>query len=229
MDKSLIDKISKVIKKPYVSDLLSLAVPQKYWDAIFKKIYGDVTTTEIETDYADGIVTPNQYFFFTVRKIFPNVGSVMVYYEGWDGDWVEMILDDRGHKIGYEDANGFVDTTEKTDISESHNKNVDVYLNKVVDFLLRDTKCRVHHTTYGFSPNYKEVKVEVKFPLYSDIANYERHEVENWTEAVISDFESKFFSDNYGLDRNESQIVFEKFILKLRDKILNEMELKYGQ
>ena len=63
MDKSLIDKISKVIKKPYVSDLLSLAVPQKYWDAIFKKIYGDVTTTEIETDYADGIVTPNQYFF----------------------------------------------------------------------------------------------------------------------------------------------------------------------
>lgn len=229
MDNNLINKISKVLKKPYISDLLSLSVPQKYWESIFKKIYGDVTITEVETDDPNGMIVPDQYFFFSVRKNIRNIGSVLVYYEGWDGDWVEMLYDNMGHKIGYEDANGFVDTREKTDISESHNKNVDTYLNKVVDFLLRDTKCRVHHTTYGFSPNYKEVKVEVKFPLYSDIANYERHDVEGWTEAVISDFEAKFFSDNYGLDRDESQIVFEKFILKLRDKILNEMELKYGE
>jgi hypothetical protein len=229
VDNNLINKISKVLKKPYVSDLLSLSVPQKYWETIFKKIYGDVTITEVETDDPNGMIVPDQYFFFSVRKYIRNIGSVLVYYEGWDGDWVEMVYDDRGNKLGYEDELGYSQTEDTNNINESVNKNVDVYLNKVVDFLLRDTKCRVHHTTYGFSPNYKEVKVEVKFPLYSDMANYERHEVENWTEAVISDFEAKFFSDNYGLDRNESQIVFEKFILKLRDKILNEMELKYGQ
>ena len=229
MDSNLINKISKVLKKPYVSDLLSLSVPQEYWLSIFKKIYGDVTITEVETDDPNGMIVLDQYFFFSVRKNIRNIGSVLVYYEGWDGDWVEMIYDNMGNKLGYEDANGFVDTIEKRDITESHNKNVDTYLNKVVDFLLRDTKVKVYHKTYGFSPNYKEVKVEVKFPLYRDVANYERHEVEDWSEATISEFEAKFFLDNYGLDSAESQIVFEKFILKLRDRILNEMELKYGK
>jgi hypothetical protein len=229
VDKSLIDKISKVIKKPYVSDLLSLAVPQKYWDAIFKKIYGDVTTTEIETDYADGIVTPNQYFFFTVRKIFPNVGSVMVYYEGWDGDWVEMILNDRGHKLGYEDANGFVDTTEKTDITESSDKKIDIYLDKVVDFLLKDTKYDIKRTTLGFSPNYREINVIIEFPMYDGSGKYPDYEIEDWTSAEINDKEFNYFYDNYGLDWNESEIVFRKYILKLKDILLDEIKLKYDQ
>ena len=227
MDKSLIDKISKVIKKPYVSDLFSLAVPQKYWDSIFKKIYGDVITTEIETDYADGIVKPNQYFFFTIRKVFPNVGSVMVYYEGWDGDWVEMILDNRGHKLGYEDANGFVDTTEKTDITESTNKKLDVYLDKVVGFLLKDTEFRLEMRTFGFTPH-REINVFIEFPLYDEISKYEKWQVEQWDSAQVTDQEFKYLSDTYGLDRDEAQIVFKNYILKLRDVILDEMKLAYG-
>jgi len=227
VDKSLIDKISKVIKKPYVSDLFSLAVPQKYWDSIFKKIYGDVITTEIETDYADGIVKPNQYFFFTIRKVFPNVGSVMVYYEGWDGDWVEMILDNRGHKLGYEDANGFVDTTEKTDITESTNKKLDVYLDKVVGFLLKDTEFRLEMRTFGFTPH-REINVFIEFPLYDEISKYEKWQVEQWDSAQVTDQEFKYLSDTYGLDRDEAQIVFKNYILKLRDVILDEMKLAYG-
>jgi hypothetical protein len=227
VDKSLIDKISKVIKKPYVSDLFSLAVPQKYWDSIFKKIYGDVITTEIETDYADGIVKPNQYFFFTIRKIYPNVGSVMVYYEGWDGDWVEMILDERGHKLGYEDANGFVDTTEKTDITESSDKKIDVYLDKVVGFLLKDTEFRLEMRTFGFTPH-REINVFIEFPLYDEISKYEKWQVEQWDSAQVTDQEFKYLSDTYGLDRDEAQIVFKNYILKLRDVILDEMKLAYG-
>jgi hypothetical protein len=229
MDESLIDKISKVIKKPYVSDLLSLAVPQKYWDTIFKKIYGNVTTTEIETDYADGVIKPDQYFFFTVRKVFPNVGSVMVYYEGWDGDWVEMILNDRGHKLGYEDANGFVDTTEKTDITESTNKKIDKYLDKVVDFLLRDTTFRFEKKTFGFSPNHIEINVFIEMPLYDDVFKYEMYMVEQWDSAQVTDQEYKYVSDTYGLDWDESQTVFERYVLGLRDIILDAKELKYGQ
>ena len=227
MDKSLIDKISKVIKKPYVSDLLSLAVPQKYWDDIFKKIYGDVFTTEIETDDADGIITPNQYFFFTIRKIFPNVGSVMLYYEGWDGDWVEMILDERGHKLGYEDANGFVDTTEKTNMTESSNKKIDKYLDKVVGFLLRDTTFRFEKKSFGFSPHI-EINVFIEMPLYDDIFKYEMYMVEQWDSAEVTEHEFKYFYDTYGLDMDESQIVFEKYILGLRDIILDAKKLKYG-
>jgi hypothetical protein len=229
MDESLIDKISKVIKKPYVADLFSLAVPQKYWDTIFKKIYGNVTTTEIETDYADGVVKPDQYFFFTVRKVFPNVGSVMVYYEGWDGDWVEMILNDRGHKLGYEDANGFVDTTEKTDITESTNKKIDKYLDKVVDFLLRDTTFRFEKKTFGFSPNHIEINVFIEMPLYDDVFKYEMYMVEQWDSAQVTDQEFKYVSDTYGLDWDESQTVFERYVLGLRDIILDAKELKYGQ
>lgn len=228
MDESLIDKISKVIKKPYVSDLLSLAVPQKYWDPIFKKIYGNVTTTEIETDYADGVIKPDQYFFFTIRKNFPNVGSVMVYYEGWDGDWVEMILNDRGHKLGYEDANGFVDTTEKTDITESTNKKIDKYLDKVVDFLLRDTTFRFEKKSFGFSPHI-EINVFIEMPLYDDVFKYEIYDVEKWDSAQVTDQEYKYVSDTYGLDWDESQTVFERYVLGLRDIILDAKELKYGQ
>ena len=228
MDESLIDKISKVIKKPYVADLFSLAVPQKYWDAIFKKIYGDVITTEIETDYADGVVKPNQYFFFTIRKVFPNVGSVMLYYEGWDGDWVEMILDNRGHKLGFEDANGFVDTTEKTDITESSNKKLDVYLDKVVDFLLRDTVFRLEMKTFGFSPNHKEINVFIEFPLYDEISKYEKWQVKEWDSAQVTEQEFKYLSDTYGLDWDESQIVFVKYVLALRNNILDAMEKKYN-
>ena len=228
MDKSLIDKISKVIKKPYVSDLLSLAVPQKYWESIFKKIYGDVTTTEIETDYADGIITPNRYFFFTIRKIFPNVGSVMLYYEGWDGDWVEMVIDDRGYKIGYEDANGFVDTTEKTDITESSDKKIDVYLDKVVGFLLKDTEFRLEMRTFGFSPH-REINVFIEFPHLNGLeGKYEKYEVESWDSAEVREQEFEYFYDTYGLDWDESQIVFKNYILKLRDVILDEMKLTYG-
>lgn len=228
MDESLIDKISKVIKKPYVADLFSLAVPQKYWDAIFKKIYGDVITTEIETDYADGVVKPNQYFFFTIRKVFPNVGSVMVYYEGWDGDWVEMILDNRGHKLGYEDANGFVDTRENTDITESTNKKIDKYLDKVVGFLLRDTTFRFEMKTFGFNPNHREIKVLIDIPLYDDVAKYEIYEVERWDSAEVTEHEFKYFYDTYGLDWDETQIVFEKYVLELRDIILDANKLKNG-
>jgi hypothetical protein len=228
VDESLIDKISKVIKKPYVADLFSLAVPQKYWDAIFKKIYGDVITTEIETDYADGVVKPNQYFFFTIRKVFPNVGSVMVYYEGWDGDWVEMILDNRGHKLGYEDANGFVDTRENTDITESTNKKIDKYLDKVVGFLLRDTTFRFEMKTFGFNPNHREIKVLIDIPLYDDVAKYEIYEVERWDSAEVTEHEFKYFYDTYGLDWDETQIVFEKYVLELRDIILDANKLKNG-
>jgi hypothetical protein len=228
VDKSLIDRISKVIKKPYVSDLISLAVPQKYWDTIFKKIYGDVTTTEIETDYADGVVKPNQYFFFTIRKIYPNVGSVMVYYEGWDGDWVEMILDERGHKLGYEDANGFVDTTEKTDITESSDKKIDVYLDKVVDFLLKDTEFRLEMRTFAFTPH-REINVFIEFPQTNGLeGKYEKYEVESWDSAEVREHEFKYFYDTYGLDWDEAQIVFKNYILKLRDVILDEMKLAYG-
>lgn len=228
MDKSLIDRISKVIKKPYVSDLLSLAVPQTYWESIFKKIYGDVITTEIETDYADRIITPNQYFFFTIRKIFPNVGSVMLYYEGWDGDWVEMVIDDRGYKIGYEDANGFVDTTEKTDITESSDKKIDIYLDKVVGFLLKDTEFRLEMRTFGFTPH-REINVFIEFPhLNGEVVKYEKYEVESWDSAEVREQGFKYFYDTYGLGWGESQIVFKNYILKLRDVILDEMKLTYG-
>ena len=229
MDKSLIDRISKVIKKPYVSDLLSLAVPQEYWDTIFKKKFGNVSIIDIETEYeGDGIVKPDEYYFFTIRKIFPNVGSVMLYYEGWDGDWVEMILDERGHKLGYEDANGFVDTTEKTNMTESSNKKIGKYLDKVVGFLLRDTTFRFEKKSFGFSPHI-EINVFIEMPLYDDIFKYESYMVESWDSAEVTEHEFKYFYDTYGLDMDESQIVFEKYVLELRDIILDAKELKYGQ
>ena len=229
MDKSLIDRISKVIKKPYVSDLLSLAVPQEYWDTIFKKKFGNVSIIDIETEYeGDGIVKPDEYYFFTIRKIFPNVGSVMLYYEAWDGDWVEMILDDRGYKIGYEDANGFVDTTEKTDITESSDKKIDVYLDKVVGFLLKDTEFRLEMRTFGFSPH-REINVFIEFPHLNGLeGKYEKYEVESWDSAEVREHEFKYFYDTYGLDWDESQIVFKNYILKLRDVILDEIKLTYG-
>lgn len=228
MDNNLINKISKVLKKPYVSDLLSLSVPQKYWETIFKKIYGDVTITEVETDDPNGMIVPDQYFFFSVRKNIRNIGSVLVYYEGWDGDWVEMVYDDRGNKIGYEDANGFVDTSEKTDITESSNKKIDKYLDKVVGFLLRDTVFRFEKKSFGFSPHI-EINVLIEIPLYDDVAKYEIYEVANWDSAEVTEHEFKYFYDTYGLDRDESQIVFEKYVLELRDIILDAKKLKYGE
>lgn len=233
MDKSLIDKISKVIKKPYVSDLLSLAVPQEYWDTIFKKKFGNVSNIHIETDYeGDGIVKPDEYYFFTIRKIFHNVGSVMLYYEAWDGDWVEMILDDRGYKIGYEDANGFVDTTEKTDITESSDKKIDIYLDKVVGFLLKDTEFRLEMRTFEETPLYlrhREINVFIEFPQTNGLeGKYEKYEIESWDSAEVREHEFKYFYDTYGLDWDESQIVFKNYILKLRDVILDEIKLTYG-
>ena len=229
MDNNLINKISKVLKKPYVSDLLSLSVPQKYWETIFKKIYGDVTITEVETDDPNGMIVPDQYFFFSVRKYIRNIGSVLVYYEGWDGDWVEMVYDDRGNKLGYEDELGYSQTEDTNNINESVNKKLNKYLDKVVDFVLRDTKYKVGHISFGFSPNYKEVKVDIKFPMYRDLGSYARHEVEDWSSAEISDTEYAYFADNYGLNWEESQIVFEKMVFKLKKNILDEIKLKYGE
>jgi hypothetical protein len=150
----------------------------------------------------------------------------MVYYEGWDGDWVEMILDNRGHKLGYEDANGFVDTTEKTDITESSDKKIDVYLDKVVGFLLKDTEFRLEMRTFGFTPH-REINVFIEFPLYDEISKYEKWQVEQWDSAQVTDQEFKYLSDTYGLDRDESQIVFVKYVLALRYNILDAMEKKY--
>jgi hypothetical protein len=229
VDNNLINKISKVLKKPYVSDLLSLSVPQKYWETIFKKIYGDVTITEVETDDPNGMIVPDQYFFFSVRKYIRNIGSVLVYYEGWDGDWVEMVYDDRGNKLGYEDELGYSQTEDTNNINESVNKKLNKYLDKVVDFVLRDTKYKVGHISFGFSPNYKEVKVDIKFPMYRDLGSYARHEVEDWSSAEISDTEYAYFADNYGLNWEESQIVFEKMVFKLKKNILDEIKLKYGE
>lgn len=228
MDNNLINKISKVLKKPYVSDLLSLSVPQKYWESIFNKIYGDVTITEVETDDPNGMIVPDQYFFFSVRKNIRNIGSVLVYYEGWDGDWVEMVYDDRGNKIGYEDANGFVDTSEKTDITESSNKKIDKYLDKVVGFLLRDTTFRFEKKSFGFSPHI-EINVFIEMPLYDDIFKYEVYMLSISDSAEVTEHEFKYFYDTYGLDMDESQIVFNKYIMELRDIILDAKKLKYEQ
>ena len=85
------------------------------------------------------------------------------------------------------------------------------------------------HISFGFSPNYKEVKVDIKFPMYRDLGSYARHEVEDWSSAEISDTEYAYFADNYGLNWEESQIVFKKMVFKLKKNILDEIKLKYGE
>jgi hypothetical protein len=57
---------------------------------------------------------------------------------------------------------------------------------------------------------------------------YEKYEVESWDSAEVREHEFKYFYDTYGLDWDESQIVFKNYILKLRDVILDEIKLTYG-
>jgi hypothetical protein len=52
--------------------------------------------------------------------------------------------------------------------------------------------------------------------------------VESWDSAEVTEHEFKYFYDTYGLDMDESQIVFNKYILELRDIILEAKKLKYG-
>lgn len=65
-------------------------------------------------------------------------------------------------------------------------------------------------------------------PLYDDIFKYESYMVESWDSAEVTEHEFKYFYDTYGLDMDESQIVFNKYILELRDIILEAKKLKYG-
>jgi hypothetical protein len=63
--------------------------------------------------------------------------------------------------------------------------------------------------------------------LYDEISKYEKWQVEQWDSAQVTDQEFKYLSDTYGLDRDESQIVFVKYVLALRYNILDAMEKKY--
>jgi len=208
-------RISRVLQKPYRVDLKRLEIPAEYWKSIFKFIYGNdiIYEFDVETDES----------MFIHSGSFPQ--HSMLYYEDSDGDWVERKYDEDGNLVSYEDPDGKAYVNQ---INESYDNKVDKYLDKVVDFLIKDTKYKVTHDSFGFNPNYKEIKVIIKFPMYSDSGHYPKHEIEDWDAAEVNDREYNYFSDNYGLGWEESQIVFLKYILKLKDILLGEIKLKYG-
>jgi predicted DNA binding CopG/RHH family protein len=119
-------------------------------------------------------------------------------------------------------------STDKSPISESREEKYNLFLDKIVDKLIRDTRYFLSKGSRTISDYSEPVLVDVIFPMYDgyDIF-YTKDEIKEWMnnpEWLLGTEDLEYFNNIYGLNRVETQIVLNKFLLIVAPLLFEQMD-----